>query len=344
RVTWDMWSWGAEVDPENTSPVRKGSHSLAIKFEHGWAGLGLRSSDIATGPYSHLRFALRTAADTLPALRVALLDGDGPIRETDVTPHAVLDDEGWYAVSIPLEQLGAEEHTVHGVRLQDASGGPVGTLYVDSLRLAGREDGEACAFRPLEASTEVDDAIRDAAAKYNLPRWFYYAIIQRESSFDPNLVGSHNDLGLTQMRGLKYTGESYPMGLPAPDADNEDYYWAMRFQDFGRWIDIHEVSPLTDPFDPRQNLDRFSTGYAVPAFHLFKRVYGLDSAEALRAVAYHWNKGVYVDYDPNNADYLGLYDEYVEHFKRPVEARDGAWDGRPALPGGKALSDAVAQR
>jgi hypothetical protein len=69
----------------------------------------------------------------------------------------------------------------------------------------------------------------------------------------------------------------------------------------------------------------------VPAFHLFKEVYGLDDEETLRAVAFHWNKGVYRTYDSENRDYLELYDRYVEWFQGPVEAQDGVWDGEPRL-------------
>lgn len=53
----------------------------------------------------------------------------------------------------------------------------------------------------------------------------------------------------------------------------------MGFNVFGRWISMSRVTPMTDPFDAKQNLDRFSTGYAVPAFNTFKKRYGLSDTE-----------------------------------------------------------------
>jgi hypothetical protein len=193
-----------------------------------------------------------------------------------------------------------------------------------------RPDGN---FRPDQASLEVDGIIRDAVATYNLPRWFYYAIIQRESSFDPMANNFNIDYGLTQLGTLAYAGMPYPENLPVPDDNHPQYGWDMNFGELGMWIRMSNVTSLTDVYDPKQNLDRFSTGYAVPAFHLFKRLYGLDDATTLRIVAFHWNQGLFVPYDPTYDEYLGLYDQYVNFFKFQVERQDGVWNGEPALPG-----------
>lgn len=186
-------------------------------------------------------------------------------------------------------------------------------------------------FRPAQASEAVDAAIREAAATYNMPRWFYYALIQRESSFDSR-ADNGRDKGLTQLGGEWYTGSPYPEDLPAPDDTHQQYDWDMNFKKYGPWIRMTQVTPLDDYFDPRQNLDRFSTGYAVPAFLLFKRTYGLSDEETLRRVAFHWNKGMYATFDPDNQDYLAPYDKYVAQFKPLVEAEDGPWNGHPAIP------------
>jgi hypothetical protein len=177
----------------------------------------------------------------------------------------------------------------------------------------------------------IDEVIRDAVAKYNLPRWFYYAVIQRESSFDPE-ADNGRDKGLTQMGNAAFAGRPFPLGLGAPDDANRQYEWDMNFAEYGPWIQMSNVTPMTDWFDPAQNIDRFSTGYAVPAFKLFKEVYGLSDNETLRAVAYHWKNGMFVTYDPADTKYLEIYDEYVSEFKGPVEAEDGVWNGGPVLP------------
>jgi hypothetical protein len=189
-------------------------------------------------------------------------------------------------------------------------------------------------FKPSEASVEVDAVVKEMVAKYNLPRWFYYAVIQRESSFNPNAHNTRNDgYGLTQLTGSWYNGKAYPQNLAAPNDHHQQYGWNMAFKLNGMWIRMSQVTPLDNWYDPRQNLDRFSTGYGVPAFHLYKRVYGLSDEETLRAVAFHWHRGVTRhNYDPADTDYLGLYDKYVSQFKPPVEREDGAWNGQPRLP------------
>lgn len=141
------------------------------------------------------------------------------------------------------------------------------------------------------------------------------------------------DFGLTQLCGKWYTGAPYPENLSSPNDNHTQYSYDMNFKEFGMWIRMSQVTPLKDWRDPRQNLDRFSTGYAVPAFILLKRVYGMNDTDTLRAVAFHWNKGMIVKYNPKNTDYLALYDQYVSQYKSKVEAADGVWNGEPYLAG-----------
>ena len=112
-----------------------------------------------------------------------------------------------------------------------------------------------------------------------------------------------------------YQGQPYPFCLELADNSLDDWYYSMNFGEFGAWIDMEEVSVLTDPFDPKQNLERFVTGYARPAFELFSELYPTEDEVSLwRRVAFHWNKGLYKEYDPENEDYLALYDEYVARY------------------------------
>jgi len=185
-------------------------------------------------------------------------------------------------------------------------------------------------FRPAQCSASVDAAVRSAVAKYNLPRWFYYSIIDIESGCNPS-----NDDGAKGLAGLRdpwYSGEPYPMWLNSPDNSNQPYALAMNFQQHGNWIQMTRVSRLDSWQSPAQNLDRFSTGFAVPAFQLFKKVYALDDTEALRAVAFHWNKGMHAIYNPDADVYVARYDAHARQFRPAVEAQDGAWNGQPSLP------------
>lgn len=192
-------------------------------------------------------------------------------------------------------------------------------------------------YRPPECSAAVDAAIHRAAARYRIPRWFYYAVVHRESTFNPNAVNSGDGgVGLTQLTGADHQGRPFPENLPQPDNTYTQWIFDMGLNVLGPWIDMKDVSRLDAPFDPAQNLDRFSSGYAAPAFFLFKSRYHLSDTETLRAVAYHWNKGLPYDasrnYNPSDQTYLPLYDQYVATYRPPVEADDGVWTGTPATP------------
>jgi len=359
---WDNWSWKSSIDSNNPWPVYGGSKSIAVTYESAWAGLSLHTSGFDTSGYSNLEFFLFPNGKPLPDIDVSLYDSsDDLIKQLTMQPYASSVDNGWYEVSIPLADLAGTNRTIERVQLQDRSGSAKPTFYLDDLTFVSNEgtspgpsnEGtspgpsnertspspdpnrpkpELGSYRPPEASTTVDNAIRDAVVRYNLPRWFYYALVHRESGFNRWAVGPYSEPGLTQLNGSKYEGEPYPENLRAPNDNDRSYYYDLNFPKFGRWINMSDVSRLDDPFDAEQNLDRFSSGYAVPAFYLFRDWYGLDDAEALRAVAYHWNKGLYKSYDPNNSDYLGTYDKYVNRYRWTVEDQDGEWDGKPVIP------------
>lgn len=190
---------------------------------------------------------------------------------------------------------------------------------------------------------EVIVVLGDLSDIHEVPLWFLKAIVHRESSFNVSDVNMYDSamgeenwnkkreecaftsdayphgLGLTQLTGWMYQGSPYPYCLEEPDDEHEDYYYSMRKQDFGEWISMNDISELEDPFDPRENVERFLTGYAVPAYRLFASQYPEESEEEiLRRVAFHWNKGLYVEYDAENTDYLALYDVYVEEYREEI--------------------------
>jgi hypothetical protein len=195
---------------------------------------------------------------------------------------------------------------------------------------------------------EVDAAIRAASAKYGLPRWFYYAVVHRESTFDPNAYrADENGQGLTQLTGAWYNGTPYPEQLAQPDPNHAMYRANMRIADFCAyicpWIDMRDVTPL-QPDEwrvPMKNLDRYSSGYAAPMYHLLRARYpGESTNTTLRRLAYHWRYGVYEHngtyvYPNDPGSYLaGTYgfDQHVIRYKALVEAEDGPFNGIVAKP------------
>jgi hypothetical protein len=215
--------------------------------------------------------------------------------------------------------LGAATLMVVNVAFSPASSGGCGTYPTGD-------------FRPPGISTTVDNAIRDAVAQYNLPRWYFYAQIERESSYNVNAVGAQGEKGLTQLNGSNYEGMPYPYGLSAPDDNYKQWGYDMGFSQYGRWIKMSEVSQMSDWRSASQNVNRFSTVYAVRAFQLWQNWYGLSDQEALRAAAFHWKYGIFTSYNRNETSYLGRYDELVNKYRAPVERQDGRWNGQPCIP------------
>lgn len=198
------------------------------------------------------------------------------------------------------------------------------------------------AYTAPECPPEVDAAIRGAVKKYGLPRWFYYAVAHRESSFNPLAFNSTDGgQGLTQMTGVWYNGTPYPQNLAAPNENDTGWKNNMRIEGFKTlvpslypWIKMAEVAPLqpNDWKDPVKNLDRYSTGYAVPMYKLLRARYPSEPIlTTFRRLAFHWRYGVYQDDYPNDpAGYFPGqygYDNYIATYRPPVEAEDGVWTG-----------------
>lgn len=208
---------------------------------------------------------------------------------------------------------------------------------------------------------DVPGVIARASKKYNIPRWFYYAVIRRESTFDrcktqPESAPSKDwGRGLTQVTFPWYAGVPYPEHESS--ANNLASEWRSNMglnSSFGAWIDMSNVTPIpstpasesdcrnnpkaNDAYDPKTNLDRFSTGFAAPAYHLYHSA-GEDPVETLRKVAYHWHYGLWGswtgDYPSDPRPYLSGatgYDSHVKQYRAAVEAEDGVWTGGTCKP------------
>lgn len=351
-LSWENWSWDTTISTSATSPVQSGSRSMAVTYHQGWAGASFysRGGAIGTSSDTHLKFSIHPNWKKLPKLAVAVYDGSGQrTRNVPIDSYTTSGSNGWYNVSVPVSQLNPKNGSISRVTIQESAGSAQPKINIDNVRFTGsgstampssgggsdtttsvsRPSGS---YKPAAAPKWIDDVIRDAVAKYNLPRWFYYAIIHRETSFNPNAVGSGNDLGLTQLGSSVFYGETYPNWLSKPNNHHQQYGWDLNFRKYGMWNLMEDVTPLYDPFNAKQNIERFSTGYAVGAFKLFKKWYGENDERTLRRVAFHWNKGMYLNYDSSNWDYLGRYDQLVKEYKPKVEANDGKWNGSPRIP------------
>jgi len=135
KLYWDNWSWRTSVNPDATSPIFAGAESMAVTYTSGWAGLSLHTAALDTAPYSQLKFALHPNGESLPNIQVSLYDtADQAIKQVTLSAYASAAANGWYSISIPLADLGADKTTITRVQLQEASGKAQPTFHLDDLR------------------------------------------------------------------------------------------------------------------------------------------------------------------------------------------------------------------
>lgn len=235
--------------------------------------------------------------------------------------------------------------TFPAVTAYDITANETITVTVPASAQGNSTTATAGTFTPTGITTAVNDAIWRAKTRYNLPRWFLYAVAKRESSFDPNtLNAADGGKGLMQLTGNMAQGITYPENLAVIDNSNTQWRYdeglnlgppfVDRESKVG-WIDMKNVTPLSDAYDSDQNLSRYCSVYGAPAFYLFKKIYSLNDANTLRAVAYHWFYGLPYNssrkYDSTETTYLGPYDTNVTEYQASVEADDGVWNGKPII-------------
>jgi beta-glucanase (GH16 family) len=191
------------------------------------------------------------------------------------------------------------------------------------------------AFRPAQCSSAVDAAVTYASTLYNLPRYWMYAICQRESSFQEDAVNQSNGgVGLTQLTGEKDNGSIYPMGLSTPDNNHLQWTYDKGFGTFGVWLNMDQVTPLASASswaEPTAQMKRFATVFAVRWYQRLKRTYPTESTtQLLSRAAFQWNHGIFSQYNANDS-YLVQYNQYMAEFQPACEANDGLWNGSPDI-------------
>jgi len=130
---WQDWSWDSTVDFDNDTPVESGMASLAVTYGEGWAGLSLRApSPIDVSGYSTITFVIHGGATGTRDLQFFTQRGDeggnSDLFEIDAAAGS------WQSVQIPLAALGSPA-TIARINIQDRSGTPQPTFYIDNLRL-----------------------------------------------------------------------------------------------------------------------------------------------------------------------------------------------------------------
>jgi hypothetical protein len=131
---WANWSWNAAVDFAATSPIHDGTHSLAVTYASGWAGLYLAAVQaVDSGPYDTLQFWIHGGNSGGRKLRVVLADA-GYNLLADQTVSVPVTAGSWARAKIPLAELG-KPASIGGMVWQDTSGGAQPSFYLDDISL-----------------------------------------------------------------------------------------------------------------------------------------------------------------------------------------------------------------
>lgn len=129
---WTDWSWDTTVNLANGSPAR-GSTSAAVTYDKAWGGFYMHTTSAVNVTGSTvLRFWVHGGSGN-QRIKVLIRDAaDKASASVDIAAQAGT----WKAVEVTMAQLGFAG-LVGGVVLQDASGGPQPTFFVDDVSLGG---------------------------------------------------------------------------------------------------------------------------------------------------------------------------------------------------------------
>ena len=181
---WANWSWDTTVDLQNTDFVFSGSYSISAKFDFAWAGFYLSTNTpFPSESTDELVLRIHGGPTGGQSVNLSLVDGD---YEFLFVENMTLTSD-WNIVVINLNEIG-DPYEISGVVVQDASGGPQNTFYVDGVALGdfeGEQDpqpgiGPAIVINPSQINREINDDIyginfvdQNLGAELGLPlhRW-----------------------------------------------------------------------------------------------------------------------------------------------------------------------------
>ncbi len=131
--SWTNWSWSATLNLNTSSPARD-SAAIAVNYDAAWAGFYLHpDSAISTTRSSVLRFWIHGGSAGGQRVKVFVRDQAGTSSASvEIVPEAGV----WKQIEISMTQLGFAG-LVSGVVLQDMTGAPQPTFYLDDMALIG---------------------------------------------------------------------------------------------------------------------------------------------------------------------------------------------------------------
>jgi endoglucanase len=131
KTTWRCWSWGAVVNYAATSPVRSGTRSIGVRYEHEGGALSLVQSTAADiKDYSAIRFWVYGPASSF----AFSVQQDGTTLGTAASFS--IPANTWTRVRISVEELGATSSLFNRLTFQlQATTQPKSLVFFDDIAL-----------------------------------------------------------------------------------------------------------------------------------------------------------------------------------------------------------------
>jgi hypothetical protein len=142
---WENWSWDCSCNFRSTTETHDDSRYAIAAGLSAWGGLGIgRHGPVSTAGFDRLEFYIHGGDAGGQQLRISLENESG--AELPTRGGIELNDplylEGgqiqggkWQRVSIPLEDLGAEDTQITKINIMDNTGQGQATFYVDDIVL-----------------------------------------------------------------------------------------------------------------------------------------------------------------------------------------------------------------
>ena len=129
---WQPWGW-ATIHYGAHTPVHSGRASIAVTIKKGWDALYIHHDPFSTAPYSSFTFWVNGGAKGGQVLQIQATANKKPVKYFKVP---ALRANTWTQVIVPLTALGAAHRKdVDGFWIEDGTGKPLATFFVDDIAL-----------------------------------------------------------------------------------------------------------------------------------------------------------------------------------------------------------------
>jgi hypothetical protein len=96
---WNEWGWGRTADYSNKEHVLSGTSSMKAEYTSQWSGIAFQSGNLATGPYTELRFSVYGGPGTDGKIVFAKFNWNDP------SVNCTIQEGKWTHFAIPLTSL-----------------------------------------------------------------------------------------------------------------------------------------------------------------------------------------------------------------------------------------------